>query len=122
MKIGTDIVEIARVERALERFGERFKSKFLTKEEIDRVGSISTMAGLWAAKEAISKALGCGICGDLTFLDITISKDSRGAPYILLSPKAQKLHQIKDSSLSISHDGGFAIAVVIINHQTSVKL
>jgi len=114
MRVGTDIVEIERVRKSIDRFGDKFKDRFLTASEIDRVESISSIAGLWAAKEAISKALGCGIGRDLSFLDITIEKDSRGAPYFELSPKAQELHHIKSSSLSISHDGGFAIAVVII--------
>jgi len=114
MRVGTDIVAVDRVERSIDRFGDRFKSRFLTSVEIDRVDNISSIAGIWAAKEAISKALGCGIGRNLSFLDITIYKDSRGAPYFELSPKAQELHRIKSSSLSISHDGGFAIAVVIV--------
>ena len=114
MKIGTDIILISRVERSLEKFGDRFKSKFLTPLEIERAKKIESIAGLWAAKEAIAKALGCGIGSDLAFHDIEISKDSRGAPYFTLSTEAQKKHNIKESSLSISHDGGFAIAVVAI--------
>ena len=114
MKIGTDIVEIARIQRSIDRFGEKFIDRFLTKTESDRVVNISSIAGIWAAKEAISKALGCGIGRNLSFKDITIYKDSRGAPYFKLSQKAQDFYSIKDSSLSISHDGGFAIAVVIV--------
>lgn len=114
MRVGTDIVNIARVQRSIDRFGDRFKDKFLTKMEIDRAGNVSSIAGLWAAKEAISKALGCGIGRELSFLDIVIHKDDRGAPYFELSPKAQALHRVKSSSLSISHDGGFAIAVVVV--------
>ncbi len=114
MKIGTDIVQISRVENSLARFGERFKSRFLTPQEMDRVASIEALAGIWASKEAISKALGCGIGKDLAFGDIIIYKDSRGAPYFELTPKAQSKHHIEESSLSISHDGGFAIAVVAL--------
>ncbi len=114
MKIGTDIVQISRIERSLKKFGDRFKEKYLTPSEIDRTKKLESLAGLWAAKEAISKALGCGIGRELAFHDIEISKDSRGAPYFRLTPEAQEKHQIKESSLSISHDGGFAIAVVAI--------
>ena len=115
MKIGTDIANISRIEKSIEKFGDKFKEKFLNPIEMVRAKKIESIAGLWAAKEAIAKALGCGICGDLTFHDITIYKNSRGAPYFELSDTAQLHHKITQSSLSISHDSGFAIAVVIIN-------
>jgi holo-[acyl-carrier protein] synthase len=114
MKIGTDIIQIARIEKLINKYDDKFKEKYLSKEEIDRTKTISSLAGLWAAKEAISKALGCGICSELTFHDIIITKDHRGAPYFLLSKDAQKAHHVIKSSLSISHDGGFAIAVVAL--------
>ncbi len=114
MKIGTDIISIKRVEKSLERFGEKFKEKFLTQAERALASKPERIAGFWAAKEAISKALGCGIGSQLTFHDITISKDPQGAPLFTLSKEAQNIHKIKESSLSISHDAGFAIAVVII--------
>jgi len=114
MKIGTDIIQINRIEKLLERFGNKFKIKFLNDDEIKLVKKAESIAGFWSAKEAISKAIGCGICKDLSFHDINISKDSRGTPYFRLSKKAQEIYKIKSSSLSISHDGGFAIAVVVI--------
>jgi len=118
MKIGTDIIQISRIERSLVKFGDRFKEKYLTSSEIIRTKKVESLAGLWAAKEAISKALGCGIGSELSFHDITVSKDSRGAPFFTLSAQAQAQHNIKESSLSISHDGGFAIAVVAITIQS----
>ncbi len=114
MKIGTDIIQINRIESSLDRFGDSFKRRFLTPDEIKIAKKAETIAGFWAAKEAISKALGCGIGSKLGFHDIIISKDPSGAPQFKLSRSAQKLHKIKNSSLSISHDGGFAIAVVAI--------
>jgi len=114
MKIGTDIVEIGRVERSLEKFGDNFKRRFLNSDEIAIAKKTESLAGFWAAKEAISKALGCGIGSRLAFHDILISKDHLGAPYFSLSKQAQEIHSIEESSLSISHDGGFAIAVVAI--------
>ncbi|MEA1953632.1 MAG: holo-ACP synthase [Campylobacterota bacterium] len=114
MKIGTDIIQISRVERSLKKFGEKFKLKFLDSNEILLAKKIESIAGYWAAKEAIAKALGCGIGAELSFHDIIITKNLKGAPSFKLSDKAQNYHQIKESSLSISHDGGFAIAVVVI--------
>ena len=114
MKIGTDIIQIARVEKLLKRYGIKFKQRYLSPNEIEIAHKVETLAGFWAAKEAISKALGCGIGEELAFHDIIISKDHKGAPCFELSREAQDTHQIKTSSLSISHDGGFAIAVVVI--------
>jgi len=114
MKIGTDIIAIKRLEKSLEKFGDRFKEKYLNASEIKRTKKLESLAGLWAAKEAIAKALGCGIGKDLSFHDIEIIKDAQGAPLFRLGKEAQKKHKITESSLSISHDGGFAIAVVVI--------
>lgn len=118
MKLGTDIIHIQRIERSMERFGEAFKNKFLNASEAKRAQNTQSIAGLWAAKEAISKALGCGIGSELSFHDITICKNEKGSPYFQLSDQAQATHQIESSSLSISHDGGFAIAVVVIHTKT----
>ena len=115
MKIGTDIILINRIENSLNKFGNKFLNKFLNKDEIILAKKTESIAGLWAAKEAISKALGCGIGSELAFHDISIHKNNRGSPYFVLSKEAQKQHKVSTSSLSISHDGGFAIAVVIID-------
>ena len=114
MKIGTDIIKIKRINTLLEKYDITFKKRFLVEEEIATLKKAESIAGYWAAKEAISKALGCGIGKNLSFHDITISKNNLGAPTFILSPKAQHIHKIKNSSLSISHDGGFAIAVVAL--------
>ncbi len=114
MKIGTDIIQIKRIDTLLNKYGERFKERFLVADEILRVKRVESIAGHWAAKEAISKALGCGIGSRLSFHDILIKKDHLGAPTFTLTPNAQKKHKITTSSLSISHDGGFAIAVAVV--------
>jgi len=114
MKIGTDIIQIQRIEKLVQRYGVKFKQRFLSSKEISVARRVETVAGFWAAKEAISKALGCGIGAKLAFHDIIIAKDHMGAPYFRLTKEAQEVHKIKTSSLSISHDGGFAIAVVVI--------
>lgn len=72
------------------------------------------IAGIWAAKEAVSKALGVGICEDFGFLDVEILKDTKNAPKLKFSLKAQKKFAIKSSSISIAHDGAFAIAVAAV--------
>ncbi len=117
MNIGTDIVHITRIEKAQDRFGNKFLERFLHPEEIAITKKTASIAGFWAAKEAISKALGCGIGKALSFHDIIISKDTKGSPYFTLSQNAQNVYKIETSSLSISHDGGFAIAVVVLHLQ-----
>ena len=114
MKIGTDIVQIHRIETMLEKYGDTFKQRFLVDTEIETLKKVESIAGYWAAKEAIAKALGCGIGASLTFHDIIISKNHLGAPKFCLSEKAQQHHSLKHTSLSISHDGGFAIAVAVV--------
>jgi len=114
MKIGTDIIQISRIDTLLSKYGETFKARFLLPEEIRILKKTESIAGFWAAKEAISKALECGIGAKLSFHDIIISKNERGAPVFKLTEDAQLRHKIKSSSLSISHDGGFAIAVVAL--------
>lgn len=114
MNIGTDIVHIERIDSLVHKYGSRFKTRFLSDKEIKASRKIESVAGLWAAKEAVAKAIGCGIGAKLNFHDIIIAKDHKGAPYFKLSKEAQKVHQIESSSLSISHDGGFAIAVAVV--------
>jgi holo-[acyl-carrier protein] synthase len=114
IKVGTDIVAVSRVSEAIDRFGDKFLSRFLLEEEIDSLNRVESIAGYWASKEAISKALGCGIGKELSFLDIQITKDNKNAPSFTLRGRAKEQFKIKSSSLSISHDRGFAIAVAVI--------
>ena len=102
--IGCDIVAIARIERICARYGKNFLDKILSQNEQNL-----------ATKEAASKALGVGICRECGFLDIQIQKDKKNAPKLKFSKKIKKKFKIKQSSLSIAHDGGFAMAVVAVN-------
>ncbi|ADV46816.1 holo-ACP synthase [Nitratifractor salsuginis] len=114
IKVGTDIALIERITKSREKFGERFLKRYLDESEYDADSTDATLAGLWAAKEATAKALGCGIGADLGFHDMHIVKDERGAPHLLFDEAVTRRFGIVESSLSISHDGGFAIAVVMI--------
>ena len=112
--IGIDIVSIERITRFKERFGDKALAKFLTLEEIALVKSDASLAGFFAAKEAISKALGLGISQTCGFFDIKLYKDAKNAPYFTLSRHLIEMFSITDTSLSITHDNGFAIAVAVI--------
>lgn len=118
IKMGIDIVSIPRIEKLIEKHGSRGLERFLTPCEMATAKTASSIAGLWAAKEAVSKALECGIGKELSFHDIIISKKSSGAPMIELSPR-EITQNVQSISLSITHDGGFAIAAVIVQLNAS---
>lgn len=112
--VGIDTVKISRIERFKERFGDKALKKFLDEEEIALSCSSQSQSGFWAAKEAVSKALGLGISKNCSFFDIKIHKDEKKAPYFTLSQHLIDMFSITDTSLSITHDGEYAIAVAII--------
>lgn len=119
--IGVDLTSIKRIESLVKKYDIVFLKKILNDNEISLVKynssfNIHRIAGFFAAKEALSKALGCGIGKDLRFCDIHIYKNSNGAPKVYLSPALMKKFNIREISLSISHDRDYAVAVVqIIN-------
>ena len=117
--VGIDIVKIDRIEKMVNKFGQKALRRFLCDEEIEIARSFSTIAGFWALKEAASKALGCGIGKELSFLDMKILKDPNGAPKILFRYHIIDRFQIYKTSASITHDGGFAVGVVVIETQES---
>lgn len=119
--IGIDIVNIQRIQKLTERFGDKALKKYLDEEEIALVKSTATAAGFYAAKEAVSKALGIGISKKCGFLDIKIYKDTKNAPYFTLSKHLITEYGITDTALSISHDSGFAIAVAVLTCKQKKK-
>ena len=109
---GIDLQEISAIEKAFARHAQ-FANRILTENELQRFLSlkgrrqIEYLAGRWAAKEALAKAMGVGI-GQLKFTDIEILTDQKGAPQVTQSPVEDKVW------LSISHSGDFVQASVIL--------
>lgn len=120
--IGIDLIKTSRMNRLIERFGDKALHKFLSNNEIKLIKNYKTASGFWAAKEACSKALGVGIGKECSFHDITIDKTQKGAPILKLSEKLLKNFNISDSSLSITHDGDYAIAVVALESSPTDKV
>ena len=120
--IGIDIIKTSRMNRLMERFGEKALLRFLSHEEIKLVKNYKTASGFWATKEAVSKALGVGIGKECLFEDIIISKTEKGAPKLKLSKRLIENFNITDTSVSITHDGEYAIAVVAIESATTNKI
>lgn len=119
--IGVDIVNIKRIEKLIEKFGKKALEKFLDNDEIEIAKSTQTIAGFWAAKEAIAKALELGISKECSFFDIKIYKLPNGSPNFTLSSRLVKKFKITSTSLSITHDNGFAIAVATIKSKKKAK-
>jgi len=117
--IGIDLIKTSRMEHLIERFGEKGLLKFLSTDELLLIKSYKTAAGFWAIKEACSKALGTGIGKDCSFHDMRIYKKDKGAPKLSLSKKIINEFKIVDVSVSITHDGEYAVGVVAIEVLTS---
>ena len=112
--IGIDVASIERIKRMHEKFGRKAYERFLDDEEIELIKRPETAAGFCAAKEAASKAIGTGIGAVCSFHDIKIKKTKKGAPKLKYTKTLRKKFKIKKSHVSITHDSGFAIAVVAL--------
>ncbi len=121
MMVGIDIVKISRIEKMLDKFGKKALERFLDKEEIELVKKPETAAGFFAAKEAVSKALKTGIGKECSFFDIKIYKNKNNAPYFTLKKKLIEKFNITNTSLSISHEKDFAVAVAFIESKNNDK-
>ena len=113
---GIDMIEIDRISRLTPSIRKKFFTRVFTPEELDYIGeSFNKAAGIYAAKEAVSKALGCGI-GPISWQDIVISHTSDNQPIVTLLSRAQEkaetLH-IKQWSISITHTKKTAAAIAI---------
>jgi holo-[acyl-carrier protein] synthase len=112
--IGIDLIKTSRMQNMMEKFGKKALQRFLCEDEIALVKNYKNAAGFWAIKEATSKALGTGIGKECSFKDIVIYKTYKGAPKIELSQRILNDFNIRDTSVSVTHDGDYAIAVVAI--------
>ncbi len=116
---GVDIIEIARVEQSLERWGARFIRRVFTPSELAFCrGRAHELAVRFAAKEAVSKALGTGIwCADgIWWHDVEVLADPRGKPFVHLSGRAQQRADelgLREISISLSHSDNYAVAFVV---------
>jgi holo-[acyl-carrier protein] synthase len=120
--LGIDLVKTARIERMMERFGDKALQKFLHPDEIKLVKNANSAAGFWATKEAVSKALGVGIGSQCSFFDIKLYKDKFGAPKVALSRQIVETFNIENATVSITHDGEYAISVVVLQSTTTDKI
>jgi holo-[acyl-carrier protein] synthase len=119
--IGIDIIEVDRIAKSYERFGDRFLNRILLPGEIEYCLSHKVpgpfLAARFAAKEAISKAFGTGIGAQLGWQDMEIRRKESGEPYVVLHGDGEKLLQERGARMvliSLSHTQAHAAAVAVL--------
>ena len=123
--IGIDIIEINRIKRNVEKYGEKFLAKIYTPTEIEycqsKASKYQHFAARFAAKEAVYKALATGWQEELSWQDIEISNKPTGMPVANLKGKLKAfLSDNKDLKISISHSENYVTCVAII-YKTDLK-
>ncbi len=121
LSVGVDLVELDRIQRVVERYGERFLARVYTPNEISRYRNrMPELAVRFAAKEAVSKALGVGLRHisphGIGWQDVEVLPDGRGKPILLLSGRARQLaadQGLSEWAISLSHGREQAVAFVV---------
>ncbi len=121
--LGTDIVNMNRVKKIYSKYGNQFLNKILTETEkkTPQLKNIASIAKRFAAKEAISKAIGYGFSKGVRFKNIEIYNDKSGKPYAQLNGKAKtilnKISKKYNIFLSLSDDKPWAVATALITSE-----
>ena len=119
--IGADVVEVSRVAKLLERYGERFARRVLTPNEWEgfRVSPNREvfLASRFAAKEAYAKAFGTGLRAPVLLTSIGVTHDASGRPLLQLGPELQALSDdrgVSGQHITLTHERSIACAVVVL--------
>lgn len=119
--IGVDLVECARIQHSLDRFGEKFLHRVFTEGEIAYSMSMKFparhLAARFAAKEAVSKAFGTGIGKSMGWRDIDICKKPSGEPFLVFAGGAEKLAKergVSNALITLSHSDEHAVATIVL--------
>jgi holo-[acyl-carrier protein] synthase len=117
LRTGVDLIEISRIEEVVARHGKHYLERIYTPAELEQCGKrTESLAGRFAAKEAVAKALGCGI-GDVMWKEIEVLGDEQNAPILKLYGAAEKMAQeigLTTWSVSISHSQSHSVALVVM--------
>ena len=120
--VGIDLIEIPRIQRSIDDFGERFLKRVYTERERERYrGRTNELAARFAAKEATSKALGTGIIG-IRWREMEILPNRRGKPVLILHGRAAERARrlgLNHFSVSLTHSRTDAMAFVVAAHAPS---
>ena len=119
--IGVDLVECARIQHSIDRFGERFLHRVFTDGEVAYSMSMKVparhLAARFAAKEAVSKAFGTGIGKAMGWRDIDVQKKASGEPFLAFSGPAGELAKargVTNALITLSHTDHLAIAFIVL--------
>ncbi len=119
--IGVDLVENARIQHSLDRFGDRFLQRVFTQGEIEYSQSMKFparhLAARFAAKEAVSKAFGTGIGKAMGWKDIDVHRKPSGEPFVVLEGGAKKLAEERRVAavwITLSHTEHHAMAMIVL--------
>jgi holo-[acyl-carrier protein] synthase len=122
--LGIDLVEIARVEKTWQRFGERFARRVLCERELPSLSGRNParrLAKAFAVKEAAGKALGTGVLGPIGFHHIVIEHRKSGRPMLeFVGAAAERMRYLRArrALVSVTDEGGMAAAVVVLDSET----
>ena len=127
LSTGVDLIRIERIEKVISRFGQRFLDRVFTPNEVRySCNRASELAVRFAAKEAVSKALGVGMRvlspRGIGWLDVETLNERGGKPYVILHNRAKVLAEeqgLDEWAISLSHDGGIAIAFVVASQSNN---
>ena len=121
---GIDLVEIARIQQSLERFGPRFLNRVFTTAEqaycMRKRNAAESLAARFAAKEAAAKALGTGISRGVNWLEIEVVREPGGRPSLLFHGRAAQIASqlgVAHAALSITHTATLSMANVVLENQ-----
>ena len=119
--IGVDLVECARIQRSIDRFGDRFLHRIFTDGEIEYSMSMKFparhLAARFAAKEAVSKAFGTGIGKAMGWRNIDIQKRKSGEPFLVFSGPAEAFaaeRGVTSALITLSHTENYAVACAVL--------
>jgi len=119
--IGVDLVECARIQHSLDRFGDRFLRRVFTDGEIEYATSMKFparhLAARFAAKEAVSKAFGTGIGKSMGWRDIDVRKKPSGEPFLVFTGGAEilaKERSVTNALITLSHTDNHAMAMIVL--------
>ncbi|MBI3603513.1 MAG: holo-ACP synthase [Nitrospirae bacterium] len=122
--IGLDLVKITRIRSLMERWQDRFLQRLYTEEErrycLKRASPYASLAGRFAAKEAVLKALGTGWTDGIRWVDIQVLNDKNGKPVATATGRAETLLReagVTGIHVSLSHDADYAIAEAVLTRE-----
>jgi holo-[acyl-carrier protein] synthase len=116
--IGVDVIEIPRIQRAIDEWGDTFLEKIFTPQELSyaraRKNATQHIAGRFAVKEAVAKALSTGWSGGFRWKDVEVENDASGKPSVRLHGHVQELLEGSRILVSISHSDNVVVAFAVI--------